>query len=218
MIKPKLKIDKLKKEASKFAEMETSYSEPSLYGVTDGKAVGTYLEHKFTTYLKEIYEYEQGNSASGIDLPGLGVDIKVTSIKQPQSSCPFKSASQKIFGLGYNLLIFIYEKTDDHEKKSSHLNIHHIIFVENECTADFQTTKGLLDILERDRNKDDVVAFIIERNLPVDEIGASQLADRILVTPPKQGYLTVSNALQWRLQYSRVIQVADTIDGVSKVR
>ena len=67
-------------------------------GITDGKAVGTYLEHKFTTCLTNIYDYEQGNSASGIDLPGLGVDIKVTSIKQPQSSCPFQSASQKIFG------------------------------------------------------------------------------------------------------------------------
>lgn len=62
--------------------------------------------------LAGIYEYEQGNSASGIDLPGLGVDIKVTSIKQPQSSCPFKSASQKIFGLDYHLLVFVYESND----------------------------------------------------------------------------------------------------------
>lgn len=106
-MKPTLTIQTLQDEASKFAEIETSYDEPSLYGVTDGKAVGTYLEHKFTAYLAGIYEYEKGNSASGIDLPGLGVDMKVTSIKQPQSSCPFKSASQKVFGLGYHLLIFI---------------------------------------------------------------------------------------------------------------
>jgi len=60
-----------------------------------------------------IFEYEQGNSASEIDLPRLGVDMNVTSVKQPQSSCPFKPASQNIFGLGYHLLIFVYEKTDD---------------------------------------------------------------------------------------------------------
>jgi len=217
-MKPKLTIEILQEEASTFSEIETSYDEPSLYGVTDGKAVGTYLEHKFTAYLSGIYEYEQGNSASGIDLPSLGVDLKVTSIKQPQSSCPFKSASQKIFGLGYHLLVFVYEKTDDDENRTGRLNMQHTIFVAKERTADFQTTKGLLEILERDGNKDDIIAFIIERNLPVDEIGAEQLADRILETPPNQGYLTISNALQWRLQYSRVIQKAGIVSGISRVR
>ena len=217
-MKPNLTIEKLQEEASNFAEIETAHDELSLYGVTDGKAVGTYLEHKFTSYLTGKYEYEQGNSASGIDLPGLGVDIKVTSIKQPQSSCPFKSASQKIFGLGYHLLVFVYEKVDDEASKTSKLNMQHTIFVGKKRTADFQTTKGLLDILEREGNKDDVIAFINERNLPVDEIGAEQLADRIIETPPNQGYLTISNALQWRLQYGRVIQKADEVSGISKVR
>ena len=141
------------------------------------------------------------------------IDIKVTSIKQPQSSCPFKFASQKVFGLGYHLLIFVYDKFDDHEKKTGRLNMQHTIFVEKERTADFQTTKGLLEILEREGNKDDVVAFITERNLPVDEIGADQLAERILESPLLQGYLTISNALQWRLQYGRVIQQAVSLQA-----
>lgn len=213
-----LTITKLQEEASFFAERESSYDEPSLYGVTDGKAVGTYLEHKFTDYLLSKYEYERGNSASGIDLPELEVDIKVTSIKQPQSSCPFKSASQKVFGLGYHLLVFVYEKNDDENKKSSQLKMHHTVFVDKERTADFQTTKGILDILEREGNKDDLIAFIIDRNLPVDEIGASQLADRIIEQQPHQGYLTISNALQWRLQYGRVIQKAGEVSGIMKVR
>lgn len=98
------------------------------------------------------------------------------------------------------------------------MNIQHTIFVEKQRTADFQTTKGLLDILKRDGNKDDVVAFIMERNLPVDEIGADQLAERIMETPLIQGYLTISNALQWRLQYSRVIQEAGVISGILRIR
>jgi hypothetical protein len=215
---PQLTIDDLKNEAAKFADIETKYDEPKLYGVTDGKAVGTYLEHKFTDYLAENYDYEKGNSASGIDLPGLGVDIKVTSIKQPQSSCPFQSATQKVYGLGYSLLIFVYEKFDDHERRTGRLNMQHTIFVEKEKTGDFQTTKGLLDILDRDGNKDDVVSFLIERNLPLDEIGANHLADRILQTPPKLGSLTISNALQWRLQYRRVIDQAGLVEGIIKVR
>lgn len=217
-MKPKLTITQLQKIAARFAEIETTYDEPSLYGVTDGKAVGTYLEHKFKDYLSDKYDYQHGNSASGIDLPSLGVDIKVTSIKQPQSSCPFKSASQKVFGLGYHLLIFVYEKYDDHVNKTGRLNMQHTIFVDKKCTADFQTTRGLREIIAREGNKDDIVAFIIERNLPVDEIGANQLAEQVLESPPLQGYLTISNALQWRLQYSRVIEQAGTIPGISRVR
>ena len=33
-----------------------------------------------------------------------------------------------------------------------------------------------------------------------------------------QGYLTISNALQWRLQYARVIEKAGTIEGVLRLR
>ncbi len=217
-MKPILTIEDLCAEAAKFAEIESLYDEPALYGVTDGKAVGTYLEHKFTAYLAESYISQQGNSASGIDLPTLEVDIKVTSIKQPQSSCPFRSATQKVFGLGYHLLVFVYDKYDDFENRTGRLNMQHTIFTDKSRTADFQTTRGITDILNREGNKDDIIAFIMERNLPVDEIGANELADRILESLPNQGYLTISNALQWRLQYSRVIQQAGTISGILRVR
>jgi hypothetical protein len=147
-MKEKLTIKAILNEASSFAETESVHDEPSLYGVTDGKAVGTYLEHKFTQYLTSKYDYKLGSSASGIDFPEIGVDIKVTSIKQPQSSCPYKSAQQKIFGLGYDLLVFVYEKTDDHKRRTACLNILHTIFVNKERTADYQMTKGLLNILD----------------------------------------------------------------------
>lgn len=205
-------------EAAKFAEVETKYDEPSLYGVTDGKALGTYLEHKFTQYLAGNYKYEPGNSAAGIDLPGIGVDIKVTSVKQPQSSCPFKSARQKIYGLGYHLLVFVYEKTDDHAGRTARLNMRHTIFVERSRTADFQMTRGILQILENNGNEDDLIAFMSDKHLPVDDIEANSLAQEILSNPPIQGFLTISNALQWRLQYSRVIQEAGAVTGIEKVR
>lgn len=217
-MKPILSIEQLCAEAAQFAEIESIYDEPTLYGVTDGKAVGTYLEHKFTAYLAENYNYQPGNSASGIDILDLEVDIKVTSIKQPQSSCPFKSATQKVFGLGYHLLVFVYDKYDDPDNRTGRLNMQHTVFIDKSRTADFQTTRGILDILNRDGNKDDILAFLEDRNLPVDEIGANQLADRILESPPHQGYLTISNALQWRLQYGRVIQQAGNVSGIIRVR
>lgn len=94
----------------------------------------------------------------------------------------------------------------------------HTIFVERERTADFQMTKGLLQILENDGNSDDLIAFMQDKNLPVDDIEARSIAEEVIKNPPKQGYLTISNALQWRLQYSRVIQEAGKVDGIRRIR
>ena len=65
-----LTIKALCDEAAAFAQSESTYPEPSLYGVTDGKAVGTYLEHKFRAHLEAMYKSAPSNSAMGIDFPG----------------------------------------------------------------------------------------------------------------------------------------------------
>lgn len=213
-----LTIDLLKAEAQAFADAVSGHSEADLYGVTDGKAVGTHVEHKFRDHLSKRYEFVEGSSAKGIDFPELAVDLKVTSAKQPQSSCPYRSARQKIFGLGYSLLIFVYQKNDNDETRTGRLDIVHVIFVDAARTADFQTTTGISDILARHGNKDDLIAFMQDRMLPVDDIEASNLADELLVGPPRIGFLTISNALQWRLQYGRVIEQADHVPGVSRIR
>lgn len=213
----KLTVDLLKAEAKAFAQKESGHKEKSLYGVTDGKAVGTYLEHKFQEVLQRKYEYTRGSSAKGIDFPKLGVDIKVTSMRQPQSSCPFKSARQKIYGLGYSLLVFVYGKKDDRKTRTATLDIKHVIFIESNRTGDFQTTTGIRKILDNKGNADDLVAFMTERFLPVDEIQTQRLAEEILRTRPAVGYLTISNALQWRLQYARVIEQAGKVDGVRRI-
>lgn len=212
-----LTIDLLCVEAAIFAQSEANASEPALYGVTDGKAIGTYLEHKFQRYLREKYVYVEGSSAKGIDFPEINVDMKVTKITQPQSSCPFKSARQKIYGLGYSLLLFVYDKTDDPAAQTGRLNILHTTFIESGKTGDYQTSSGLLKVLENNGNADDIVAFLLERRLPVDDIQAYQIAEEILTNPPQIGYLTISDALQWRLQYRRVIDVAGQIDGIRKL-
>jgi hypothetical protein len=212
-----LTVETLCSEAAIFSAAESQHPEPILYGVTDGKAIGTYLEQKFRLYLKEKYQFLEGNSASGIDFPDLLVDVKVTSIRQPQSSCPFRSARQKIFGLGYSLIIFVYDKTDSSINRTATLKILHTIYVASERTADFQITRGIRNILENEGNKDDLIAFMLDRNLPVDEIEVANLADEILKNPPLQGFLTISNALQWRLQYRRIIDRAGQEEGIVAV-
>lgn len=217
MNKKNLDIQNLQKEAKIFSEIESEHDEPSIFGSTDGKAVGTYLEHKFKNFLAEKYAFENGNSASGIDLSSLEVDIKTTSIIQPQSSCPLKSARQKIYGLGYNLLVFVYKKEDNQETKTSRLYILHTIFVEKNRTADFQLTTSINKILDNGANEDDIIALFQDKNLPVDEMTAATLSKEILSNRPRIGYLTISNALQWRLQYSRIIEEAGKIGGINRL-
>lgn len=213
----KLTIEKLQEETVVFSKTESKHDEPSIYGSTDGKAVGTYLEHKFKQFLSHRYDFDAGNSANGIDFPNLNVDMKTTSIIQPQSSCPFKSARQKIYGLGYHLLIFVYRKEDNQKAKTSRLSILHVIFVDKERTADFQLTSSIRSILDNGANKDDIIALFHDKNLPVDDILADSLADEILSSRPNVGYLTISNALQWRLQYSRIIEEAGIVKGINRL-
>ncbi len=97
------------------------------------------------------------------------------------------------------------------------MDIRHVIFIESSQTGDFQTTTGILKILVNNGNADDLVAFMAERFLPVDEIQAAEFAKEILKTRPKVGYLTISNALQWRLQYARVIEQAGQVGGVQRI-
>lgn len=207
-------ITDLKSEAKIFCELMTKENHVDLIGVTDGKAVGTYVEHRFQNHIKSKYQVEIGSSAKGIDLPGDSImtDIKVTSISQPQSSCPFKSARQKIFGLGYNLLVFVYEKQDT--DTNCILDFKYCTFIDRIRTADYTITKRIREMLVDGANKDDIIGFLADKNVPGDEVVYNELADEILLNTPEQGYLTISNALQWRLQYARVINLDNQIQGV----
>lgn len=207
-----LTIDILVQEARNFSQMISTQNHTALIGVTDGKAVGTYVEHLFQNYLSAKYTMTVGSSASGIDLPSVNTDIKTTSYVQPQSSCPFKSARQKIFGLGYNLLVFVYNKQDT--ETTCTLHITHCTFIEANRTADYTITALLRKMLSVDANKEDIIALLSDKNVPGDEITYNDLADEILAAPPHQGYLTISNALQWRLQYKRVIELDNSVGGV----
>ena len=63
--------------ARSFCSQTHVYQE--LFGITDGKAVGTFIEHKFRDVLEDRFDVMRGNSAKGLDLPSVETDIKVTS-------------------------------------------------------------------------------------------------------------------------------------------
>lgn len=214
-LKPELTLALLVETAQQFCRQIHNYAD--LFGVTDGKAVGTFVEHQFRDILEANFSVMRGNSAKGLDLPPVETDIKVTSRRQPQSSCPFHSARQKVYGLGYNLLLMVYEKSDDHAARLSNLDFVSCVLIERERTADFTLTRILLETLAAQGNRDDIFAILSDRQLPGDEIQLTHLADEILQNPPTQGYLTISNALQWRLPYERVVKMTEVVEGITRI-
>lgn len=186
-MKPELTIGLLIQEAKVFCE--TTSAIPELFGVTDGKAVGTIIEHKFKRHLQDRFIVELGNSASGIDLPGAAIqtDIKVTSVRQPQSSCPFKDAKQKIFGLGYNLLVFVYDKKDNHDDKSAELDFVSCSFVEKERTGDYTVTLRLREMINDGANVEDIAGYLNDLCFPGTCDDLETMAQKILAETPQLG-------------------------------
>jgi hypothetical protein len=214
--KTELSIEILVQKAKEFCIQESNFHNSELFGITDGKAVGTYVEHKFKNFLLDKYNFQLGSSANGIDFPSENInsDMKVTSIKQPQSSCPFKNAEQKIFGLGYNVLLFVYDKKDYEESRTSKLNFVFCSFIEKDRTADYQTTLNINQLINNNAIKEEIIAYLIDKNLPADETTLNNIADKILSNPPEQGYLANSNILQWRLQYGRIVNYNNVDDVI----
>lgn len=212
----KLTLEKLIDEAEHFCEHESKITHPELLGVSDGKAIGTYIEHRFKNYLKSKYEFDNGSSAKGIDFPDshINTDIKVTSTRRPQSSTPFKDIEQKIYGLGHNIILLVYKKRDINNK--CYLDFKHCIFIPLEKTGDYSLTKKLRKIISKGGSEKDVINLLNEKNIPGDREVLENLAKRILSNPPQQGYLTISNALQWRLKYSNAINLKNEINGSYK--
>jgi hypothetical protein len=72
-------------------------------------------------------------------------------------------------------------------------------------------------MIENNANRDDIIAYFMDRNLPADEFTMTQLAEEVLKNKPEQGYLTISNALQWRLQYNRIVQLPEDVNGIVRI-
>ena len=70
------------------------------------------LNSSFSNFMDDMNSRYDSFSSMQKMMDTINTDIKTTSIKQPQSSCPFRDSKQKIFGLGYNLLVFVYDKQD----------------------------------------------------------------------------------------------------------
>ena len=84
MPKP-LTVELLHKEASSFAKAQSKHAEPSLFGVTDGKAIGTYLEHKFQR-MAYVTKYPEQREAFEVQVRfNTGAKIEATFPKRAEA-------------------------------------------------------------------------------------------------------------------------------------
>ena len=217
MRKTKLTIQRLQQEAAAFAEVESTYPEPTLYGVTDGKAIGTYLEHKFRAHLEVKYTFASSNSASRHRLSrftgghegyrhhpaAIVVSLQVGKTEDIRAGI-----------LGSCVRLREEGRPEDDHRCSEYPPYG---FRRRTPTADFTMTRLIRQHLEAGCNAEDLIGLMHDKNLPVDDIEANNIAQELLKKPCEQGYLTISNALQWRLQYARVIEQAGKMDGHSEI-
>lgn len=90
-------------------------------------------------------------------------------------------------------------------------------YIDKSRTADYQTTTGLRQIISNKGNVDDIFAFLNDHKIPADEVTLMNMAKDLLKNPPTVGYITISNALQWRLQYGRIVSLNETIEGIFQI-
>lgn len=124
---------------------------------------------------------------------------------------------KKYLGSGYNLLVFVYDKKDNPETQTANLDFVSCSFVSKERTADFITTSILNDMKKVGANVEDIISFLTGIKIPADKITLKQIAELILSSEIMVGYLTISNALQWRLQYKRIVNLSEDIPGIHKI-
>jgi hypothetical protein len=111
----------------------------------------------------------------------------------------------------------VYDKIDYSDTHASRLHFVSCSFLESGRTADYTTTYRLREMIKDGAIKEDIIAYLNDKNIPADDITLATLANEILTNTPKQGYLTISNALQWRLQYARVVNLQENIQGITKI-
>ena len=66
--------------------------------------------------------------------------------------------------------VFVYDKIDNTETQTATLNFVSCSFVHKERTADYTATYRLREMVKDGANKADIVAYLQNKNIPVDDI------------------------------------------------
>jgi hypothetical protein len=166
---------------------------------TVGKEMATSIERQLHERLSRFFDHTPGNSASGADLPALGYDIKVTSMREPQSSAAYNHPAEKLFGLPYGVIVLPYET------EGGRLVFKRPIVLAPAETADRRLTEELRRLVADGARQAEIIAFLRGADLGLGEQELRPAARRILQGALPRGRVTLSAARQWRVRYREAI-------------
>lgn len=207
----------LVRSAQAFCLQAEQTGHKEIFGQVSCHVVNSFVERCFLEHLAETFNLDVGFSPLNVALPSINTEIRTAPVDRPDMFCPYISSRQKIYGLGYNLLLLLYSKTDDNAAKEGHFSIHSCEYISAERTADYMTTKILHEVLLGGGNADDVFAFLSDWMQGTTSERLRELSAEIVQSPPSIGYLTISKAWQWRLQSSHVVGEVEDLEGMTHI-
>lgn len=169
------------------------------------KRIGTYFEKELRKWFEEeLGIVSDGSVAQGLDLPAFNLDVKTTSIAHPQSSSPFDDPGERITGVSYNILLFIYDKHTDDE--GNHFDIESCVYITKERTGDYRMSAQARELVEDFREGVLDEKELREELEDLTGIGAisDEKFDEIKENPPAVGTITITPAVQWRFNYNKM--------------
>lgn len=195
---------------SKFCEFVNNKDIPE-EDTTTSKKIGTYFENELRDWMESQRGIESdGSIAEDEDIPELNLDVKATSESQPQSSIPMKYPLERITGMQYDVLVFIYKK--DRSVYGNKIDVVNCSYIPKERTGDHRKSEKARELIHKYKNEDisrDILKSRIEELTGLShfegiELVTEEQLDDMIQNPPKKGAMTVSAAAQWRPSYNQM--------------
>lgn len=110
------------------------------------KEIGTYFEKELRDWFEEKHGLvSEGSVAQDIDLPAFNLDVKTTSNRKPQSSSTFDDPGERIVGVDYNILLFVYDKQS--VNGGNNFEIKTCAYIPKERASDYRKSESAVKLV-----------------------------------------------------------------------
>lgn len=181
------------------------------------KRIGTYFEKELRDWFETKHGLvSDGSVAQGIDLPAFNLDVKTTSNRQPQSSSPFDDPGERITGVDYNILLFVYDKQS--VEGGNRFEIVSCAYIPRERASDYRKSENARKLVADYREGKLSEAELREQLEELTGVGAisDEKFEEIKRDPPKTGAITMTPAVQWRFNYNKMTK-PDVPEGTDRI-
>jgi hypothetical protein len=181
------------------------------------KQIGTYFEKELRNWFEENHGLvSEGSVAEDIDLPAFNLDVKTTSESQPQSSSTFEDPGERITGVDYNILLFVYDKKPVND--GNKFEIKTCAYIPKERASDYRKSADAVKLVADYRDGKLTEPELRAQLEDLTGIGAisDEKFEEIKENPPEKGAITITPAMQWRFNYNKMVK-EDVPEGTDRI-